>query len=97
MMSAPTFCRFFRQLLGALRRLLSVRVAIVRILSSQQIEHSAQRDAYPVRPVVQLVADLVQRLLEQVRVEQDADLLARWREMPRAVARARGRRAGTRR
>ena len=34
----------------------------------------SERDAHPVGPVVQLVLELVERLLEQKRVEQDVQL-----------------------
>src|SRR5207245_3285391 len=47
----------------------------------QELEHAANRDAHPIRPVVELVSDLIKRLLQQVGVEENAQLVARFRQM----------------
>src|SRR5258708_15273346 len=54
--------------------------------TTNQLHHSMHRDADPLRPVVELIDDLVQRLLQQVGAEQEIDLFARRRQMQRTGA-----------
>src|SRR5258708_37517356 len=58
---------------------------VARISAGEELQYAAQRDAHPVRTVVHLVRDFVERFLEEVRVEQYLELFARLRQM-RGVA-----------
>src|SRR3954468_7958175 len=58
---------------------------VARISAAEKLQHAAQRDAHPVRPVVHLVRDFVERFFEQMRVEQHLQLVTRLRQM-RGVA-----------
>src|SRR6266496_470600 len=49
--------------------------------SSEQFQRSANRNPYPVRTIVQFVRDLVESLLQQIRVEEKAELFTIRRQM----------------
>src|SRR5450759_1282667 len=51
----------------------------------QQLHDAGQRDPHPVRTVVQLVCDLVERLLQKKRIEQHLHLIKRLRQDRRQV------------
>ena len=55
--------------------------ALIRGTLREKLEHAANRDAHPVRPMIQLINDLVQRLFEKIRIKEQTKLLTICRQM----------------